>query len=133
MNKVANYLCCLMFLFETGGSFAGNICEEETTQQINKCMADYSKDEDLKLNDEYKIFKKKIYTSYPSNDPDMTSLLKIITESQRAWIKYRDLNCNVESSLVDNASLTHEMLTNKCIGRMSHIRAQELHEIAKEY
>lgn len=133
MNKIAGYIFCFLFLFEAGSLFAKDICKENTTQQINKCIRDYSKDEVQRLNYEYKELKNKISASYPANDPDMTSLLKNITEAQRAWIKYRDLNCNVESSLADDASPTHEMLTDKCIGRISYVRAQELHEIAKEY
>jgi uncharacterized protein YecT (DUF1311 family) len=133
MSKMAGYIFCFLFLFETGSSFAKNICEENTTQQRNECMRGYSKAADQALNFEYKALKNKISTSFPADDPELPSLLKSITEAQRAWVKYRDLNCNVKSSLADDASPTHEMLTNKCIGRMSHIRAQELHEIAKEY
>lgn len=85
------------------------------------------------LNAEYKLLRDKISQTYLVNYPVMTELLNNITEAQRAWVKYRDLNCGVEASLAEDETAAHEMLTNKCIARMSHVRAQELHEIAKEY
>ncbi len=133
LNKTTGYIFCLLFVFEAGSLFAKDICEENSTQQRNECMRGYSKAADQALNFEYKALKNKISTSFPADDPDLPSLLKSITETQRAWVKYRDLNCNVESWVGGDATLAHEILTNKCIGRMSYVRAQELHEIAKEY
>lgn len=133
MNRKVGYIFCLLIFIETGYLSAKDICEENTTQQRNECMRGYSKAADQALNFEYKALKNKISTSFPADDLDLPPLLKSITEAQRAWVKYRDLNCNVESWVGGDATPENEMLTNKCVGRMSYVRAQELHEIAKEY
>lgn len=110
-----------------------SVCKENLSQKTDDCIRSLKNIADQELNAEYKSLKNKISQTYPANDPVMISLLKQITEVQKTWVKYRDLNCSVESSLAEDKTPAHEMLTNKCIARMSHVRAQELHEVAKEY
>lgn len=135
MNKIAFYI--LGFFISTSFSVKTfskeEICKENLSQKTEECIRAYKVAKDDELNSEYNSLKDKISKSYPKNDPIMLSLLKNITESQRAWVKFRDLNCIVESSLAEEITPAHEMLVNKCIARMSHTRASELHEISKEY
>ncbi len=134
LNKIiipVYFLSCILSINVLAS--AEGLCKENLSQKTDDCIRDLKNMADQELNAEYKLLKNKISRTYPSNDPVMISLLKNITEAQRAWVKYRDLNCSVESSLAEDKTPAHEMLTNKCIARMSHVRAQELHGIAKEY
>lgn len=134
LNKIiipVYFLSCILSINVLAS--AEGLCKENLSQKTDDCIRDLKNMADQELNAEYKSLKNKISRTYPSNDPVMISLLKNITEAQRAWVKYRDLNCGVEASLAEDETAAHEMLTNKCIARMSHVRAQELHGIAKEY
>lgn len=88
---------------------------------------------DNSLNNAYSQLNESIRKDYPKHDENMKELLSEITESQRSWIKFRDLNCAVESFSAETYSSVHELLLSKCITRMSNARATELQQIGKEY
>lgn len=123
MNKTSIVIVfVLLFSLSTA-----SVCKESFSSKPDDCIRNLKNMADQELSAEYKSLKNKISQTYPANDPVMISLLKNIIEAQIAWVKYRDLNCNVESSLAEDKTPAHEMLTNKCIERMSDVRAQELH------
>jgi uncharacterized protein YecT (DUF1311 family) len=99
-------------------------CDEMMTQlDINTCSAWFAKLSDRKLNQAYQ----KVRETYLSFEPkDYRELrLKDLTESQLAWIKYRDTNCKWQGSKYAGGS-AESMLVSLCVDRMSQARTQEL-------
>ena len=115
----------LLFLLIATNAFAQTsalpkqACENTKTQaEINQCAAAAYQAADQELNTVYTSVKGKL-------DADVREKLEI---AQRAWIKYRDANCEAESALYDGGSIRPTIHSN-CLERATRARIAELHAI----
>lgn len=112
-----------LFLSMTGSTVgqsnkAGNqACENAKTQsEMNQCSAAAYRAADKDLNAVYGSLKEKL-------DPDLFVKLQA---AQRAWVAYRDANCEAESALYEGGSI-QPMIRSSCLERATRSRIDELH------
>lgn len=80
----------LVFFICATGNVAKAQCEDaKSTLQINECLAKELKKADAELNSVYHSFVKRL-------EPDDAILLR---KAQRAWLGYRDAQCQAEHAL----------------------------------
>lgn len=98
---------------------ADAVCGEANTQmEINKCFATAYERADKELNELYSNIMKK----QDSADRDH------LEAAQRAWIKYRDANCEAAVALYLGGSIQPSVRA-ECLRRNTRARADELRQI----
>ena len=95
-------------------------------QGMNYCMhQDYLK-ADAALNAEYKRVRnilKTTLTDFPR--PDGKTEVEALRDAQRAWIKYRDLACEMEGIAFRGGSM-EPLLISACLARLTEQRTNDL-------
>jgi uncharacterized protein YecT (DUF1311 family) len=121
-----HFMFCPGFLLLMAGSVAAQtgdtaktVCKDAKTQrEMNECLASAYRDADEELNVFYSTLRKKF---------DSEALVKL-QDAQRAWIKYRDTNCEAESALYEGGSI-QPAVRAACLERATRARIAELHLI----
>ena len=131
-------LCLLLFLI-TQSAFAGDDrvmkefarrtgIKDATKEKIlegcdgaqismTRCAEYHFIEQDLKLNDEYRELQRNL---------DGRDLNKLIA-AQRAWISFRDLDCDFSTSDVEGGSM-HPMMSMRCKQELTEARIAQLKE-----
>jgi uncharacterized protein YecT (DUF1311 family) len=98
---------------------ADAVCGEANTQmEINQCLAAAYQRAGQELNEQYSNIMKK----QDSADQDH------LQAAQRAWIKYRDANCEAAAALYQGGSIQPSVRA-ECLRRNTRARADELRQI----
>jgi uncharacterized protein YecT (DUF1311 family) len=98
---------------------ADAVCGEANTQmEINQCLAAGYQRADKELNELYS-------NTVDKQDPADRDHLQ---EAQRAWIKYRDANCEAAAALYQGGSI-QPSVRSECLRRNTRARVAELHQI----
>lgn len=92
-----------------------------TQFEMNQCAHRQYEAADAELNKAYNQLAGKL-------EADGKARLK---EAELAWIKYRDTNCDYESSLYAGGTM-RPMIESYCLERMTKARTLELREQSKE-
>ena len=82
------------FAIATGAAVRAQCDDAKTTLQINECFAKELKKADAELNDIYRLTMKKLEAA------DAVLLRK----AQRAWLVYRDAQCEADRALFDGGT-----------------------------
>jgi len=91
-------------------------CANATTQsEMNQCAAKDNKAADKELNDLYKQI-----TARLKDDPEAKQLL---VKAQRAWIVFRDAECNFSASGVEGGSV-YPLIYSNCITAQTKARIE---------
>ncbi len=99
-------------------------CDEPMSQmEMNYCSAWAAKLSDRQLNQVYQQVQVE-YRRYSDASYQALRLNKL-TEAQLAWIKYRDTNCEWQTSKYDGGSI-QPLINHGCVERMTKQRTQEL-------
>lgn len=94
------------------------VCKDMKTQrEMSECLASAYRDADQNLNALYASLKNKL-------EPGDCQL----QEAQRAWIKYRDANCEAEAGVYEGG-LIQPAVRSGCLERVTQVRIAELHVI----
>jgi uncharacterized protein YecT (DUF1311 family) len=98
-------------------------CVEQMTQlDMNFCAAWDAKVSDRQLNIAYKQVQQR-YRSFDSKGS--RDLLENLTDSELAWIKYRDTTCKWQANKFAGGSIA-PMVYSNCLNRLTQQRTQEL-------
>lgn len=111
---------CLIGLSFIGVAYAGIDCttaQQQTT--LNECAKNNYLAADKELNTKFKAIQQRL-----TDDTDIKNLL---TQSQRAWISFRDAECIFSSSATAGGTI-HPMLINDCKTRLTQERNKQLDE-----
>ena len=108
-------------------------CAEPTTQSdMNSCAAlDYEK-ADKDLNKAYQQVRKKMGDWDKSADDDSKGAVEALVAAQRAWVEFRDANCEASGFQARGVSM-EPMLVSSCLADMSTKRAEELRELSEGF
>lgn len=90
------------------------------TSSMLNCIGDEHKRQDNRLNKAYK----KLITAASSDER------KLLQDAQRAWIKFRDADCNFQSASEAGGTLG-QVIYSGCINDMTTKRAYELEKFSK--
>ncbi|MBU3057794.1 lysozyme inhibitor LprI family protein [Pseudomonas indica] len=127
-----------VFILLTTLSFCANAevsspCDSiESSQQIFLCSEHVKKIADNRLNTSYQEALRRIKNQYKNSADLASEYLSLLKESQRAWLKVRDKNCELEAFEMERGTEAHITTTNNCIARMSKSRANYLDKISPD-
>lgn len=108
---------CLGVLSGMSTAIAGNCNDQSTQSDLNICADQDFKAADKTLNDVYRTIVKRL-----SQDPEGKTRL---TASQKAWIAFRDAECDFQSGDSIQGSI-HPMLVLICRTGLTKARTEEL-------
>lgn len=113
-------LSALAFLFPSFAA-AQNCKNPDTQLAMNACAArDYDR-EDKRLNQTYRDLLTKIESAKREK----------LREVQRAWLSYRDLNCDFQSADYEGGSI-YSLVQSSCLGEMTKQRTKDLKLMLEE-
>jgi len=102
-------------------------CDDITTSnQVYICSKLSLNESDIKLNDEYKSLLLAVKSKYKFHEVLGNEYIDKLRLSQRAWINFRDKNCDLLSYQMDIKSQAYETSINSCKDRMTQVRVKEL-------
>ncbi|MGU3577276.1 lysozyme inhibitor LprI family protein [Brucellaceae bacterium C25G] len=108
-------LTAALISFPTFAAIDCNQADDQAT--MNQCASDQLREADEQLNSNYKEIEKRL-----AGDPDAKHLL---LSSQRAWIKFRDAECDFSSSSTIGGSI-HPMMLASCRAQLTTDRNEQL-------
>lgn len=137
MNKyfiplLCNLLLCGLSLFG-GDSFAQDACVDITTNsQSERCSVSAKAAADARLNTSYQELMVRLEGGYQTDPVLAASQKATVQEAQRAWIKLRDTDCQIDALETEPGSSAHVAAVNNCIASMSRERSVFLDNIASD-
>ncbi|WP_312517387.1 lysozyme inhibitor LprI family protein [Stutzerimonas nitrititolerans] len=109
------------------------LCESvEDSRQIFLCSVHAKTRADQQLNLSYQNALRRIAKQYEQSAMLADEYISLLRGSQRAWIKLRDANCELESFEIERGTQAYEVTVNSCIARMSRHRAGYLDKVAPD-
>jgi uncharacterized protein YecT (DUF1311 family) len=103
-------------------SNASDNCNNLKTQlEMNACAANEYQRDDAKLNEYYKELAEKL-------GPSEKERLKA---AQRAWIKFRDLQCEFEASRYEGGSI-QPLVRSSCLAQVTKQRNEDLRRMIED-
>jgi uncharacterized protein YecT (DUF1311 family) len=95
-------------------------CSDPSTQlEMNDCAGQKYEKANKELNKAYSEYRKRLSDTQK----------QLLKNTQLAWIKFRDLACEFESSGVDSGS-ARPMTRNFCLAEKTRVRLKEIKELA---
>ncbi|MEZ2131076.1 MULTISPECIES: lysozyme inhibitor LprI family protein [unclassified Sinorhizobium] len=105
-------------------------CKNAVTQaDMNICAARDHADADKELNAQYKKTRAAMLARDAELEGDQKGAEKALLKSQRAWIDYRDGECEAEGFQARGGSL-EPMLISECMAKLTRQRTKELADLA---
>lgn len=105
-------------------------CKNAVTQaDMNMCAALDHEAADKELNAQYKKTRAAMVARDAQLDGDEKGAEKALLKSQRAWIDYRDGECEAEGFQARGGSL-EPMLISGCMAKLTRQRTKELADLA---
>jgi len=103
-------------------SHAADNCNNLNTQlEMNACAAKEYQSEDAKLNKYYKELIRKVGASEKQK----------LKATQRAWIKFRDLQCELEASNYEGGSI-QPLIRSSCLAQVTKQRNEDLRRMIED-
>jgi len=117
----------LLALIGAGGASAEEIdCKSPTTQtDMTLCERARQDEADKALNVQYKKTRAAMVAIDKDQDDDMKGAEKALVTAQRAWITYRDAQCEAEGFQARGGTM-EPMLVAGCIANVTDARTKEL-------
>ena len=108
-------------------------CDEPTTQfDMTECAGRDYEEADAELNVQYKATRKVL----AERDKDITdgsqSAAESLLTAQRAWIAYRDAQCETEGLQAQGGTM-QPMLVSACLANLTTKRSEELKQLAEGF
>ena len=75
------------------------------TIEINECAQNVLKIKDAELNKAYQALLKSLNSSMSGDTTDYAAVKRELSEAQRAWIKFRDSDCNAKYKFWEQGSI----------------------------
>lgn len=125
------YIVAIVFF--SAFSYGEGVCSNITNSiQVGLCAENKKNEADKYLNEQYSSLMGKINAEYINDVGLKNELIANVKTSQRNWIKFRDSNCKLYSSQIDNNSPAYQTTINECVARMSESRGKELASLAND-
>jgi uncharacterized protein YecT (DUF1311 family) len=132
MRVALSVLACL--LAGVGSAYAVGPkldCNNAQTQSdMNQCAADDLATADKALNAQWKLTRAAMVETDANLDAAQKGAEKALLKAQRAWIDYRDGQCEAEGFSVRGGSM-EPMMVASCKARLTEVRTKELKAMAE--
>jgi len=123
----------IAFLFFPLFAYADYQCDNITTSnQVYLCSKQSLEKSDAALNKTYKDLLSQVVKDYQSDEKLKNEYTNKIKLSQRAWVDFRDKNCQVFSFQIEENTEAYEATTNMCKDKMTQERTRDLLSIMKQ-
>lgn len=105
-------------------------CQNQITQfDMNVCSQRDYEAADVELNAQWKLTRKAMVDTDASLSDNLKGAEKALIAAQRAWIAYRDTQCELAGFDARGGSM-EPMLVSGCMAEMTRARTEELKDIA---
>ncbi|HEE9789253.1 TPA: DUF1311 domain-containing protein [Enterobacter soli] len=128
MKMILSLFILLPFLIQASEE-CNNI---QSSQQVYLCSKKSLEDSDAELNYIYKEILLNVGKEYISHSELKTEYINKIKLSQRAWIDFRDKNCEVFSFQIDPKTQAYETSMNSCRNDITRKRIAELNAMLEQ-
>lgn len=98
-----------------------------TTLETNECAAIEQHKVEAQLNDTYKRVIRQLDQADPESDQSIAATKKALIEAQRAWVKFREADCNALYELYRDGTIRTVMYIG-CMQAHAEQRIKELKE-----
>lgn len=106
-------------------------CQDPQTQaEMTQCAGDEFDAADKALNAQWKLTRAAMVETDASLDADQKGAEKALLKGQRAWIDYRDGQCEAEGFSVRGGTM-EPMIVASCKARLTELRTKELKSLAE--
>ncbi|MDF7785499.1 MULTISPECIES: lysozyme inhibitor LprI family protein [Pantoea] len=95
-------------------------------QEVYSCAEKNKSETEVMLNKEYKAAKSRVQELYKGNDEELNKYISTLTEAQRAWLKYRENDCELASFAADKGSDASLSYINICLYEHNEQRIKKL-------
>ncbi len=111
-------------------------CDDPQTQiELTMCAGEDAKKADAELNRQWAataaIMRAQDKAGYAPKD-GRPGYYAALLEAQRAWIKFRDLECRIEGFSMRGGS-AEPMVINSCLAEVTRARTKQLKQLAANY
>ena len=104
----------------------------QTQMEMTQCAGeDYDK-ADKELNGEYQKLRKLLAERDKAADENGKGAVDALVAAQRAWVTYRDANCDLTGFQARGGSMEPQLVAS-CLAQMSRDRTQELKSLAEQF
>ncbi|MTH48636.1 lysozyme inhibitor LprI family protein [Intestinirhabdus alba] len=104
----------------------------ESSSHAFECSRTVWEKSDRQLNEAYKQLLAAVSSSYQTEPQLKQEYLNKLRLSQRAWLSYRDKNCEVAVFPFDSDTIARETSLNYCRSEMTRDRIMGLNDFLKE-
>jgi len=109
-----------------------NCTDPQTQMEMTQCAGeDYDK-ADKDLNVEYQKLRKLLGERDKAADENGKGAVDALVAAQRAWVAYRDANCNLAGFQARGGSMEPQLVAS-CLAQMSRDRTQELKTLSAQF
>ncbi|MBD2781052.1 lysozyme inhibitor LprI family protein [Xenorhabdus szentirmaii] len=115
--------------FAENGFSEGMCSDIDNSDQVYLCSTKKLSESDMILNNEYKELISNINYEYKRDEKLRKEYIHKLKLAQRAWISFRDKNCDVKAFQIESQSQTYETLINDCKNKMTLARIEEIKEL----
>jgi uncharacterized protein YecT (DUF1311 family) len=108
-------------------------CEDAVTQSdMTLCAVQEHAAEDKKLNEQWAKTKTAVADCHAALDADQRGAVDALLKAQRAWIQYRDGQCDVAGFSVRGGSLEPAII-ELCLAELTRKRTAELEDLVNGF
>lgn len=132
MRLKMEFIGAAVMLFAAGGAYAEDVdCENAQTQtDMTSCAQARYDEADKALNAQYKQTRAAMVAIDKDLDGDMKGAEQALLKAQRAWINYRDAQCE-NSGFQARGGTMEPMLVAGCLADLTDLRTKELKALAE--
>ncbi|MCW0310931.1 lysozyme inhibitor LprI family protein [Pantoea ananatis] len=125
------FLSVIIFLFYTNASASEKVAciDNNLAQETYECINYEMNVIESSLNNEYQAAKKRINDVYSGSVKERDEYLRVFTESQRAWLKYRDGDCELASMAAEKNSDASMAYRRICIAELDRERIAKIKQV----
>lgn len=125
------FLSFIIFLFYTNASASEKVAciDNNLAQETYECINYEMNVIESSLNNEYQAAKKRINDVYSGSVKERDEYLRVFTESQRSWLKYRDGDCELASMAAEKNSDASMAYRRICIAELDRERIAKIKQV----
>jgi uncharacterized protein YecT (DUF1311 family) len=105
----------VVLLYMSAQAVAANCTDPKSQLEMTTCAGQDYASQDKRLNAAYSEYRSRLGESRKNQ----------LKDAQVAWIRYRDLSCDFESSALEGGS-AHQMVRHRCLAEKTAARLREV-------
>ena len=117
----------------TANAYALQDCSQgENDTEVLNCSTSNKAEAEAALNKEYANAKKRIEQIFANEPVVKKEYMNMFVEAQRAWLKFRDLQCSLKAHPATKGTNLRLDFTNECVTQFDTERTKTLQEMPYE-